>query len=112
MNAIVSIAHALEPIAHTVAPKFTVEVDYPTAQITVDMPNNTLVYSVDFDTENQGRYDSDSLDLCVTIEDNCTVTAYDDEGDVVYETMIKTPDWIHTDAVVEIEEAMTTPSWY
>ena len=107
MNAIVSITHALEPIAHTVAPKFTVEVDYPTAQITVDMPNNTLVYSVDFDTENQGRYDSDSLDLCVTIEDNCTVTACDDEGDVVYETMIKTPDWIHSDAVVAIEKALT-----
>lgn len=117
MNAIVSITQALEPIAQTEAPEYTVEVSYPTAQISVDLPNGQmLVYSIDFDTETDSTrmysHEDECLVMTVTVEDNCTVTAYDDEGDVVYETMIKTPDWIHTDAVVEIEESMTTPSWY
>lgn len=112
MNAITNISQALEPIAQTIAPKFTVEVNYPTAQVTVELKSNTLIYSIDIDSETDHtrayQDEAECLVLVVTVAENCTVTAYDDEGDEVYETMIKTPDWIHTDAVVEIEDILST----
>lgn len=111
MTALVTISQALEPIAQTIAPKFSVEVSYPTAQVTVELKNNTLIYSIDIEAETDcTRIYSDEAEclvLTVTVAKSCTVTAYDEEGDEVYETMIKTPAWIHTDAAVEIEEAMS-----
>lgn len=97
MNAITQFDTAA---ATAVIPKFDIDRDYPNADIIVCNPSETLVYKIEFD------YEMDGGDAFFTAEDTCTLVVFGEDGDLVNETVVQTPDWIHSAAMAQIEKDM------